>query len=243
MKKIIPFLFFVCFFVVACGEEKSTSDVAPVEQQSDEVVPEKAVEEALGSVPQEDAAQTPGETARTGTSGQTTNPEELSSKTAAEEVSPSPESLETEPGEIPDSPLPMDGFPPPETQEGLAPPADEAPADEAPASEIISDTAPAIAGKPAALKKCEACHTFDKDGATKVGPNLFGIYGKEAGKFTNFQYTKDFLRTFQGKVWDGGSLDAWIADSKKMATKSKMVIKTSNPEDRAAIIYYIKSLK
>ena len=34
----------------------------------------------------------------------------------------------------------------------------------------------------AAAKKCAACHTFDKGGPNRVGPNLFGIVGEKPGE-------------------------------------------------------------
>lgn len=231
MKIIFSLLLLVCFFAVACGEEKSTENVAQVEKQGNEVVSAKAVDKAPGAVPREAAAIPP----------KTAAPEATGQKTAGEGTSQ--ESIEPEEGGIYNAPESQDGFPPPETQEKIPPPP---PADETPEPEpVVSTTAapPAIVEKPAVLSKCEVCHTFNQGGMNRVGPNLFGVYGSVAGKSKDFQYTNAFLQAFQGKVWDEKNLDAWITDSKNVVPKSKMVTKIPEPVDRAVIINYLKGLK
>src|SRR5271169_1205693 len=41
----------------------------------------------------------------------------------------------------------------------------------------------------AAAKKCAACHTFDKGGPNRVGPNLFGIVGDKKGEGRGFNFS------------------------------------------------------
>src|SRR6185312_4433547 len=46
-----------------------------------------------------------------------------------------------------------------------------------------------IVVKEAATKQCQACHTFEKGGPNRVGPNLYGIVDRERASHPGFNYS------------------------------------------------------
>lgn len=90
-------------------------------------------------------------------------------------------------------------------------------------------------------KSCGTCHVAAADAAPRQGPNLFGIYGREAGKVDGFRYSPKFLAGSGGIVWDEVTLDRWLTDPQSVIPGSVMLYKQADPEKRRLVIEYLKT--
>jgi len=89
-------------------------------------------------------------------------------------------------------------------------------------------------------RKCTACHTFDKGGKKRVGPNLWNIVGADVAARDGYKYSKAMV-AFGGK-WTYERLDAYLAKPRKVVPGGKMsFIGLKKPEDRAAIIAFMRA--
>ena len=99
------------------------------------------------------------------------------------------------------------------------------------------------------FRKCAGCHKIEEGKKGGMGPNLWGIYGKQSGQVEGYRYS-EWLKE-SGIVWNRESLHAWLSDRKtreeyfgKDVFKTKMMwTGIKKEEDMNAILDYLESKK
>ncbi len=92
--------------------------------------------------------------------------------------------------------------------------------------------------------KCAACHSFDKGGPTKVGPNLWGIVGSKPAEVAGYQFSEGMQKLEEeGKTWTYANLNDFLTSPKDFVPGTKMTFAGLKKIDqRADVIAYLRTL-
>ena len=89
-------------------------------------------------------------------------------------------------------------------------------------------------------KVCTSCHSFEKGGPNKVGPNLWGVVGGPHAHKDDYAYS-DAMKKFPGK-WDYESLNQFLRKPQQYVPGTKMgFVGYKKVEDRADVIAWLRT--
>jgi cytochrome c len=114
-----------------------------------------------------------------------------------------------------------------------------APEPEVPIAQLLAN---ASAEKGATVaKKCQACHDLKKGGPNKVGPDLWGIVGRERGAHEGFSYSAA-MKGKPGK-WTFEDLNHFLTSPRSFIPGTAMAFAgISKASERADLLAYLNTL-
>jgi len=90
---------------------------------------------------------------------------------------------------------------------------------------------------------CQACHTFDKGGPNKIGPNLWGITIEGMAEVPNYQFSAA-MEAHKGEKWTVEELNEWLDNPQHFMPGTKMTFAGfPKAQNRADVIAYLQTLK
>jgi cytochrome c len=114
-----------------------------------------------------------------------------------------------------------------------------APAAEEPIEQALANADPKRGQQSA--KVCQTCHTFEKGGPNKIGPNQWGVVGRKKGSEAGFAYS-DAIKS-KGGEWTVDDLNKFLTSPRTYAPGTKMSFAgLPRVNQRADVIAYLNTL-
>lgn len=91
-------------------------------------------------------------------------------------------------------------------------------------------------------RACTACHSFEKGGANKVGPALWGVVERVVASIDGFAYSEG-MKSHHDRKWTYDELNQFLFAPKAHVPGTKMAFAgVKDTKERANLIAYLRSL-
>ncbi len=88
---------------------------------------------------------------------------------------------------------------------------------------------------------CLSCHDFSQGGPDRIGPNLWGVVGRDVASRPSFSYSK--AMSAHPGIWSYSKLFDYLASPARAIPGNRMGFAgMRSPQDRAAVISYLATL-
>ena len=93
-------------------------------------------------------------------------------------------------------------------------------------------------------KKCLACHSLEKGGPNKIGPDIWGVVDRPVAHHQGFSYSEAMKAFSEGdKTWTYENLDHFLTGPKAFVPGTAMSFAgIKNDQDRADLVAYLRTL-
>ncbi|MCA0319853.1 MAG: cytochrome c family protein [Proteobacteria bacterium] len=117
-----------------------------------------------------------------------------------------------------------------------------APAPAAPAAPAAAPAAGDAAAGERVFAQCRACHQVGETARNTVGPQLNGLFGRQAGSVQGFNYSPAYKTpAVAEKVWSEENFATYIRDPRAVTPGTRMVFAGLRNEGQiASLVAYLK---